>query len=148
MSQSGDDLDKMDIETLFSEADSKSQWLDHTTETNPPSMKPFRAPNRENRVSFKCNPKLLSHSIDPISNSSLRIQAVYGYFDNVCMRAYMQFDLICVHFPRMTDLKWIFSNVNINSQSIGGVLFPDTCTNLLLNKQFPTLRLRTPQNRL
>ena len=23
----------------------------------------------------------------------------------VCMRAYMQFYLICVHFPKMTDLK-------------------------------------------
>ena len=27
------------------------------------------------------------------------------------MRAYMQFDLIYVHFHLMADLKWIFSNV-------------------------------------
>ena len=59
--------------------------------------------------------------------------------DNVCMRAYRKFDLICVHFPHMTDLKWTFSNVKINSESIGGVVFPDTCTHLLLNEQFLTL---------
>ena len=34
--------------------------------------------------------------------------------DNVCTRAYRQFDLICVHFPHMTDLKWTFSNVILN----------------------------------
>ena len=44
--------------------------------------------------------------------------------DIVCTRAYMQFDLICVHFPHMMILKWIFSNVNINFESIGGVVFP------------------------
>ena len=38
--------------------------------------------------------------------------------DNVCTRAYMQFDLICLHFPHTKDLKWIFSNVKINSESI------------------------------
>ena len=59
--------------------------------------------------------------------------------DNVCTRAYMQIDLICVHFSHMTDLKWIFSNVNINSESIGGVVFSDTYTHLLLNEQFLTL---------
>ena len=46
--------------------------------------------------------------------------------DNVCTRPYMQFDLICIHFPHMTNLK-------MNSESIGGVVFPDTCTHLLLN---------------
>ena len=59
--------------------------------------------------------------------------------DNVCRRSYMQFDSIFVHFPHMTDLKWIFSNVKINSESIGGVVFSDTCTHLLLNEQFLTL---------
>ena len=59
--------------------------------------------------------------------------------DNVCTCAYMQFDLICVNFPRMADLKWIFSNVKINSESIGSVVFPDTCTHLLLIEQFLTL---------
>ena len=49
----------------------------------------------------------------------------------------MQFDLICVHFLHMTE--WIFSNVKMNSESIGGVIFPDTCTHLLLNEQFLTL---------
>ena len=37
----------------------------------------------------------------------------------------MQFDLMCVYFPHMTDLRWIYSNVKINSESIGGVVFPD-----------------------
>ena len=58
--------------------------------------------------------------------------------DNVCTRAYMQFDLICVHFSHMTDLKWIFSNVKINSEAIGGFVFPHTCTHLILNEQFLT----------
>ena len=59
--------------------------------------------------------------------------------DNVCMREYMQSDLICVHFPDLTAEEWIFSNVKINSESIGGDVFPDTCTHLLLNGQFLTL---------
>ncbi len=59
--------------------------------------------------------------------------------DYVCTRAYMQFDLICVYFPLMTDFKWIFSNVKINSESIGVVVFHDTCTHILLNEQFQTL---------
>ena len=58
--------------------------------------------------------------------------------DNECTRAYMQFDLICVHFPHMTDLQWIFSNVKVNFESIGGVFFSDTYTHLLLNEHFLT----------
>ena len=87
---------------------------------------------------------------------SPRIQAVYGFWYSdgalsawelscvemgniVCTRAYIQFDLIYVHFPHITNLKWIFSNVKINSKSIGGVVFPHTWTHLLLNEQFLTL---------
>ena len=44
-----------------------------------------------------------------------------------------------VHYSHMTDLKWIFSNVNIKSESIGGVVFPDAYTHLLLNERFLTL---------
>ena len=84
-----------------------------------------------------------------IVNNSPRIQDVYGILtgplsawevscvemvDNVCTRAYRQFELICVHFPQMTDLKWTFSNVKINSESIGGFVFPDTRIHLLLNE--------------
>ena len=43
--------------------------------------------------------------------------------DFVCKRAYMKFDFICVHFSHMTDFKWIFSDVKINSESNGGVVF-------------------------
>ena len=46
----------------------------------------------------------------------------------------------------MTDLKCIFSNVKINSESIGGVVLPDTCTHLLLNKQFLTLTCKVYLN--
>ena len=70
MSQSGDNLDNMDIEALIDDAESESQWQDDATSatgTNPSPTKPSRYPNR---VSFKCNRKLLSHSIDPISNST------------------------------------------------------------------------------
>ena len=40
--------------------------------------------------------------------------------ENVCTRAYMQFDFsnLYIHFPHMTDLKWLFSNVKLNSESI------------------------------
>ena len=34
---------------------------------------------------------------------------------NVCIGAHMEFDLIHVQFSHMTDLKWIFSHVKINS---------------------------------
>ena len=54
--------------------------------------------------------------------------------DYVCTCAYMQFGLICVHFPLVTDFKWIFSNVKINSESIGVVVFPYTCTHIILNE--------------
>ena len=58
--------------------------------------------------------------------------------DNVCTHAYMQFDLICVHFPHMTDI-WIFGNVKNKSESSGDVQQLDTCIHLLLNEQFLTL---------
>ena len=97
---------------------------------------------------------LLSSNTCKVKHSP-RIQAVYGllYIDgsitvwellcvevvgNICTRAYMQFDLIEVLFHHMTYLKWIFSNVKNYSESIGGVVFPDTCTHLLLNEQFLT----------
>ena len=66
---------------------------------------------------------------------------LYMDFD-ILTRAYMQFYLIWVHFPHTTNLKWIFSNVKFNSESIGGVVFPDTCTHLLLNEQFLTLTFK------
>ena len=44
--------------------------------------------------------------------------------DIVCTCAYMQFDVIYVHFPHMKNLKCIFFNVKINSESIGGIVFP------------------------
>ena len=43
--------------------------------------------------------------------------------DIVCTCTYTQFDLICVRFHHMTNFKWIFSNVKINSESIVGVVF-------------------------
>ena len=43
--------------------------------------------------------------------------------DNVCTRAYMQFDLIYVYLHHMTDLKSIFSNVKNNSKYIDSVVF-------------------------
>ena len=55
------------------------------------------------------------------------------------MCAYMQFDLIYVLSRHMAYLEWIFSDVKYNSESIGGGVFPDTCTHLLLNEQFLTL---------
>ena len=57
--------------------------------------------------------------------------------DNLCTEAHMEFDLMYVHFPHMT-LNWIISNVKFNSESIGGVVFPHTCTQLILNEQFLT----------
>ena len=56
--------------------------------------------------------------------------------DNLCTDANMEFDLIYVHFPHISDLKWIFSNIKINFESIGGVVFAHTWTHLLLNEQF------------
>ena len=47
-----------------------------------------------------------------------------------------EFDLISVHFDYITSE---YSNVKYNSESIGGVVFPDTCTHLPLNEQFLTL---------
>ena len=46
--------------------------------------------------------------------------------DNVCTRAYMQFDFVYI------SLTWQDFKVDI-FQSIGGVVFPDTCTHLVLN---------------
>ena len=59
--------------------------------------------------------------------------------DNECTDAHMEFDFIYVHFPHKTDLKLIFSNLKIDSESIGGVVFPYKCTHLLLIEQFVTL---------
>ena len=58
--------------------------------------------------------------------------------DYVCMRAYMQFDLIYVHFPHTTDIKWIFSNVKIYSKSIGSVVFSLTFAHPVLIELFVT----------
>ena len=44
----------------------------------------------------------------------------------------MEFDLIYAHFPHMTAIKWILTNVKFNSESIVGVVFPHTRTNILL----------------
>ena len=59
--------------------------------------------------------------------------------DNICTDTHMESDLIYVHFPHLTDLKWIFANVKFNSESIDGVVSPHTCACLLLNEQFLTL---------
>ena len=55
--------------------------------------------------------------------------------DNVGTRAYMQFDLmwLCIN-PSHDGL-----NLKNNSESIGGVVFSDACTHLLLNEHFLTL---------
>ena len=55
----------------------------------------------------------------PLSAKELSCVEIW---DIVCTRAYMQFDLIYVHFPPMTNLKWIFSNVKINSEYIGDIV--------------------------
>ena len=58
--------------------------------------------------------------------------------DNVYKRAYMQFNLINVHFPLMADLKWIFYHVENNSKSIGSVGFLLTFDHLILSEWFLT----------
>ena len=42
--------------------------------------------------------------------------------DILCTCAYMQFDLNYVHFPHMSNLKWIYSNVKTISEYILAVL--------------------------
>ena len=59
---------------------------------------------------------------------------------HACIHACIHAVLLNVcRFPSHDGLKWIFSNVKKNSESMGGVVFPHTCTYLRLNEQFLTL---------
>ena len=54
----------------------------------------------------------------------------------------MNFDMLISPSPaNITDLKWIFSNVKLNSESIDGVFFPHTVS-LTLSWCKKTVRLR------
>ena len=72
MDQSDANLNNIDSVPSMQDTDmDESQWSDYnTTDISQPAKKPCRTPNKDNRVSFKCNRKLHLHSTDSISNTT------------------------------------------------------------------------------